>query len=435
MRIRNELANRVSWNGLEPRAVFAGSGGSWEEGPILLGGVATAVADGGSIGALRPGLGGARSTLGTFTSARVWTEAIGVSLGLHAVALIAILTWAAPAPQPTTVDATPIEIIVENPTSTAPSEPKLPIEAPPSLETSPIAPVAVISAPLTPLQPSPSIETPPTTVARAPSPPPPETEAMPLVGEPAATEVATPTPVPAPLVEPVAQIAAEPPAPLLSRLSAEAPPPTAVSSATAEAPPPIPVPERLAAPIPTLPPAVASAPSPAKAAPAVLSQPAQPIAAPADAPRVGKLLSQKTLVRVTTPVRPTKVDPLVRETRASTQARMGAADSAKPAQTSRQAVSLSAAEAVEYQQAVVARLSAVKRYPDAARERAPNGVAVVSFSIGASGAVGAVSIAQSAGDTALDAEALATVRRASPFPPPPSGAPRTFAAPLSFRIR
>jgi TonB family protein len=114
---------------------------------------------------------------------------------------------------------------------------------------------------------------------------------------------------------------------------------------------------------------------------------------------------------------------------------MGAADSAKPAQTSRQAVSLSAAEAVEYQQAVVARLSAVKRYPDAARERAPNGVAVVSFSIGASGAVGAVSIAQSAGDTALDAEALATVRRASPFPPPPSGAPRTFAAPLSFRIR
>ncbi len=95
----------------------------------------------------------------------------------------------------------------------------------------------------------------------------------------------------------------------------------------------------------------------------------------------------------------------------------------------------SAAELAEYQRAVTARLSAVKRYPDAARERAPHGVAIVSFSIGASGEVAGVSIAQSAGDAILDAEALATVRRASPFPPPPAGAPRTFSAPLSFRVR
>jgi periplasmic protein TonB len=427
MRIRNELANRVSWNGLEPSAVFTGSGGSWKEGPIWLGGAATAVADGRDIGALRPGSGGARSTLGAFTSARAWTEAIGVSFGFHAVALIAVLIWAAPAPQPTTVDATPVEIIIENPTSVVPSAPKLLVEAPPSLATSPIAPLAAVGAPLTPPQPPPTIETPPSAVDDAPSPPPPGTQAMPLVGEPAATAVAPPTPVPAPLFEPVA--------PLPTPLSAEATPTAAAPAATVEAPPPIPVPERLVAPATTLPPAVVSTPGPGEAASAVLSQPAQLVAAPPDAPRLQKLPPPKMLARAPAPVRATKVDPLVRETRASTQARVGAADSAKPAQASRQAVALSAAEAVEYQQAVVARLSAVKRYPDAARERAPNGVAIVSFSIGASGAVGALSIAQSAGDTALDAEALATVRRASPFPPPPSGAPRTFAAPLSFRIR
>jgi hypothetical protein len=34
-----------------------------------------------------------------------------------------------------------------------------------------------------------------------------------------------------------------------------------------------------------------------------------------------------------------------------------------------------------------------------------------------------------------DEKILATVRRASPFPPPPAGAPQTFSAPLSFKVR
>jgi protein TonB len=84
---------------------------------------------------------------------------------------------------------------------------------------------------------------------------------------------------------------------------------------------------------------------------------------------------------------------------------------------------------------VLGRISAQKRYPEAARERAAHGVAVIRFSIDASGQLGGLSISQSAGDPILDAEALATVRRASPFPPPPAGAPRNFSAPLSFRVR
>jgi protein TonB len=106
-----------------------------------------------------------------------------------------------------------------------------------------------------------------------------------------------------------------------------------------------------------------------------------------------------------------------------------------PVASSAPSPAASGALVADYQRAVVARISAVKRYPDAARERAPQGVAVVSFSIGASGQVGDVAIARSAGDAMLDAEALATVRRASPFPAPPAGAPRAFSAPLSFKVR
>jgi protein TonB len=95
----------------------------------------------------------------------------------------------------------------------------------------------------------------------------------------------------------------------------------------------------------------------------------------------------------------------------------------------------SSTDLADYQRVLYSRISAVKRYPDSARERAPHGVAIVSFSIDASGHLTAVSINQSAGDANLDAEALTTVRRASPFPPPPAGAPRTFSAPLSFKVR
>jgi protein TonB len=99
------------------------------------------------------------------------------------------------------------------------------------------------------------------------------------------------------------------------------------------------------------------------------------------------------------------------------------------------APAVSSVEAQAYRGVVFGRIAAQKRYPEAARERAPHGVAIVSFSIGGSGQLAGASLAQSAGDPILDAEALATVRRASPFPPPPAGAPRNFSAPLSYRVR
>jgi periplasmic protein TonB len=56
------------------------------------------------------------------------------------------------------------------------------------------------------------------------------------------------------------------------------------------------------------------------------------------------------------------------------------------------------------------------------------GSATVVFSVGASGALGGVRIGQSSGNSRIDQLALATVRGAAPFPPPPSG-------PASFSIR
>jgi protein TonB len=56
------------------------------------------------------------------------------------------------------------------------------------------------------------------------------------------------------------------------------------------------------------------------------------------------------------------------------------------------------------------------------------GSASVSFSIGDMGALRAVKIARSSGNARIDQLALATVRNAAPFPPPPSGA-------VSYTIR
>jgi len=69
--------------------------------------------------------------------------------------------------------------------------------------------------------------------------------------------------------------------------------------------------------------------------------------------------------------------------------------------------------------------AALARHKPRAGQR---GSATVVFSIGAGGGLGGVRIGQSSGNTKIDQLALATVRGAGPFPPPPSG-------PASFSIR
>ena len=55
------------------------------------------------------------------------------------------------------------------------------------------------------------------------------------------------------------------------------------------------------------------------------------------------------------------------------------------------------------------------------------GAALVRFTITVSGALGSARIAKSSGSAKLDSIALAQVRRAAPFPPPPAGAKTTYS--------
>ena len=63
--------------------------------------------------------------------------------------------------------------------------------------------------------------------------------------------------------------------------------------------------------------------------------------------------------------------------------------------------------------------SALARHKPTAGQR---GSTTVVFAIGDNGALRAVRVGRSSGNARLDQLALATVRNAAPYPPPPSGA-------------
>lgn len=88
-----------------------------------------------------------------------------------------------------------------------------------------------------------------------------------------------------------------------------------------------------------------------------------------------------------------------------------------------------------YRGAVLAHLSRHKQFPAEARSRGEAGTASVTFTISGSGSVTSVRLARSSGSSSLDQEVQAMVRRASPFPPPPSGQSMSFTAPINFNLR
>jgi colicin import membrane protein len=92
-----------------------------------------------------------------------------------------------------------------------------------------------------------------------------------------------------------------------------------------------------------------------------------------------------------------------------------------------------AADSGAYRGQVIAHLTRFKRYPRGAQLRGSQGTPTVAFAVDAVGRVSSASLARSSGDAELDVEALAMVRRAVPFPPPPPGAPRSFSAAIAFK--
>jgi periplasmic protein TonB len=88
----------------------------------------------------------------------------------------------------------------------------------------------------------------------------------------------------------------------------------------------------------------------------------------------------------------------------------------------------------KWERLLVAQLERHKRYPPQARGKV--GEARLSFSIDRTGRVLASRIVHSSGSEALDQEALALVRRAAPFPPPPAGVSDdrlSFVVPIRYR--
>jgi TonB family protein len=100
-----------------------------------------------------------------------------------------------------------------------------------------------------------------------------------------------------------------------------------------------------------------------------------------------------------------------------------------------EAAASNAAATSAYRTSVIGHLASFKRYPPAARARGAQGTPAVSFSIDASGRVVSVSLTHASGDPDIDAEIVAMVHRASPFPAPPPGAPHVFSAGVNFRLQ
>lgn len=91
-----------------------------------------------------------------------------------------------------------------------------------------------------------------------------------------------------------------------------------------------------------------------------------------------------------------------------------------------------------YQGMILSRLQRAKRYPSDARRRGIEGVAVLSFTVGANGQVNGARIARSSGHAVLDQAVMAMIRRAGPFPPIPPEIGRSrlpVRVPVQFAVR
>jgi periplasmic protein TonB len=87
---------------------------------------------------------------------------------------------------------------------------------------------------------------------------------------------------------------------------------------------------------------------------------------------------------------------------------------------------------------IVALLERNKRYPEASQSKREQGVAQVFFSLDRRGRVLESRVVRSSGASALDDEALALLRRAQPFPAPPSELPGDhvdLTVPIRFNLK
>jgi protein TonB len=140
-----------------------------------------------------------------------------------------------------------------------------------------------------------------------------------------------------------------------------------------------------------------------------------------------------------TPVKPKVVRPEAKKPNDSTPAPRTAA----PPRVERQAQAASVASAgaiasaiASYNQRVRAHLMRFHQYPSGANGQ--RGVARLSFTLSRSGQVSGGRLGGSSGVAALDAQAMAMIRQASPFPAIPPEIPQgsmSFTIPVEFTVR
>ncbi len=163
---------------------------------------------------------------------------------------------------------------------------------------------------------------------------------------------------------------------------------------------------------------------------------ARPMSRPENLPRPVEPQPERVVERQPERQQPRPQPPSEPPSQAARQARLqnaAPAPAAAAPQTSRAA---SGSEApARWQSRLMAHLERHKRYPAASRQRRQEGVVHVYFTIDPGGHVQSAQIARSSGHTELDAAVLELVRRASPVPAPPPGAPRGITAPVRFQVR
>ncbi len=177
------------------------------------------------------------------------------------------------------------------------------------------------------------------------------------------------------------------------------------------------------------------APTPPQEKPDVAAPPEQKQATPQESEPAKIAAEQKP-----TPVKPKVVRPDARKpTQAAPAPRTTATQAERQAPTASAVSSgASAAAVASYKQMVAAHLQRFKQYPPAAKAAGQQGTARVSFTLSRNGGVMSAGLGGSSGHSALDAETLAMVRRAQPFPPFPADVKQSsmsFSAPVAFYIR
>lgn len=179
------------------------------------------------------------------------------------------------------------------------------------------------------------------------------------------------------------------------------------------------------------------APTPPQEKPEVVAPPEQKTEPTPPKPEPAKVEPEKKPAPVKPKVvraeakKPTEAPPAPRTTASPKAERQAPAASAA-------STGASAAAVASYNQLVLAHLRRFKQYPPEAKAAGTQGVGRVNFTLSRTGQVMASRLVGSTGHAALDAESLATLRRAQPFPPFPPDmrqASMSFTMPVSFGLR